>query len=189
MEKFKVLGLSGKAGTGKDYIAKNIITPKFGYLPISLSWHFKNWIVGKQEASYEEVFFTKPPRVRDLLQKEGTERGRNVYGNDIWLNTAFSWMRTISENWGISKFVITDVRFENEVKYVQNYGGKVLRIQAPIREQNNRLTDEARKHISETALDTVPYEFFDGYIHNDPEFADTITLQVTKLITDLGLGE
>ena len=64
-----VIGLSGKIGTGKDYIAEQYFFPR-GYKQFSLAWHFKIWIVGKQEATYEEVFHTKPPEIRHYSQYE-----------------------------------------------------------------------------------------------------------------------
>lgn len=163
----KVIGLSGKAGSGKDYIASRIITPKYGYVPFSIAWHVKANLVGKGALTYEEAFITKPPHARHLLQQEATESGRDVYGEDMWLRAADSWMRTIYESWGIQRFVLPDIRFPNEVEYIKKMGGKVFRIVAPNRVARSPLTDEARNHYSETALDDYPLDNFDGIIDND----------------------
>lgn len=179
MANFEVVGISGKAGSGKDYISQNFLIP-LGYKQFSFAWHFKVWLIGKGEATHEEVFFTKPPHVRKLLQEEGTERGRNVYGENVWCNTAGEWMRVLAENCGINKFVIPDVRFPNEVEFIQSVGGKVCRVIAPARSANNNLTEEARRHISETALDE--FNGFDGFILNDPEVADSVQAQVVQLL-------
>lgn len=159
-----VIGISGKAGSGKDFITQHVIRPR-GFMQFSLAWHFKVWLVGKSEATHEEVFFTKPPEVRKRLQLEGTEYGRNVYGDNVWCNTTLEWFRVLSENWGISKFVIPDIRFPNEVQFVRALGGAVYRVHAPVRVEQNKLTPEQRAHPSETALDD--YNEFDGIINND----------------------
>lgn len=184
----KVIGLSGKAGSGKDYIATRIVTPKYGYQPFSLAWHIKTGIIGKGRATYEEVFITKPPHVRHLLQQDGTEHGRNVYGYDIWLDTAFAWMRLIYEQWGIARFVVPDVRFPNEVEYIKQHGGKVIRVIAPQRVQRSPLTLEARLHESETALDEYPLDNYDGLLYNDIGQEDTLVTRTEELFNKLRLN-
>jgi hypothetical protein len=176
---FEVIGISGKARCGKDYISTNFLFP-LGYKSFSLAWHFKVWLVAKGEATYEEVFFTKPPHVRKLLQEEGTERGRVPFGENIWCDTAATWMRVMSEHMGINKFVIPDVRFPNEVEMVQRLGGKVMRITAPEREKKSDLTWEARQHISETALDN--FLGFDGIVYNDPKYSESVRRQVMAIL-------
>ncbi len=171
----EIVGLSGKAGSGKDHIAQTVLLP-LGYTQFSLAYHLKVWIIARGLATWEEVFITKPPHVRKLLQEEGTERGRNVFGNDIWCQTAGLWMRVLAENSGITKFVIPDVRFPNEVEFIQGMGGQVWRIHAPQRTDNSSLTKEAREHISETALDQ--YLGFNAIIQNDPWYSDTLGTQV-----------
>lgn len=166
--KIQVIGLSGKAGTGKDWIFENYLRPA-GYHRWALADHFKIWAVGRGLATYQEVFHTKPPHVRKALQQIGTEEGRLVYGENVWLDTTWAWMHHLSSMWGIDKFCVTDARFPNEVEYIQSHGGKVLRINAPIRAAQSDLTEEAKAHISETALDNYPLEKFDGIIQNDPE--------------------
>ena len=175
MSKFEVLGISGKAGTGKDFLTNKYLKP-LGYKQFSLAWHFKVGIVGEGKATHEEVFVTKPPHVRKALQMKGTEEGRDVFGEDVWCNHVREWFDLLHEMWGIDKFVIPDIRFINEVKFVQNMGGKVFRIHAPKRMEANSLTVEQRKHISETALDE--YLEFDGIIYNDPEHIETVKRQL-----------
>jgi hypothetical protein len=178
---FKVIGISGKAGSGKDYITQHYLRP-LGYRQFSLAWHFKIWIAGTGQATYDEVFNTKPPHIRKLLQEEGTERGRNVYGPNVWCDVATAWMQLLSETWGEDKFVFPDIRFPNEVEFIQKLGGKCYRVVAPEREALNKLTPEARLHISETALDG--YKGFDGIIHNNPSFTETVRAQVRGLLEE-----
>jgi hypothetical protein len=178
----KVIGISGKSGTGKDYISQTFFRPA-GYHHWNLAWHFKVWTVGKGLATHEEVFYTKPPHIRKELQLEGTERGRMVYGDDLWCNTAKEWFVLLNEHTGIDKFVISDVRFPNEIEFIRNMGGKVARIHAPKRAESNSLTPEARLHISETALDD--YDDFDYIIHNDPEAEPYVGDVMSRIISGI----
>lgn len=164
-----ILGISGKAETGKDHLRRTVFEPQ-GYRPWSLAWHFKIWLIGQGRATYEQVFETKPPHIRDLLQQEGTERGRNLYGEDVWCNTAAAWIHLLEREWNVPGIVVPDVRFENEVAMIHRLGGKVIRIEAPERVAASRLSAEARTHVSETALDG--YTGFDLVINNDPGAPD-----------------
>lgn len=170
----EVVALSGKAGTGKDYLYTAVLKP-LGFKRVALADHFKNFIVSRGLASFEEVYVTKPPHIRWMLQQEGTELGRNVYGEDIWCRTLLIWMEHWERTWGMNKFAITDVRFPNEVTFVKAIG-RVYRIEAPERAAASPLTAEAKAHVSETALDD--YTAFSGVIYNDPRFAATVAAQI-----------
>lgn len=176
-----IIGLSGKAGSGKDYIAVNILR-KMGYYPISFAWHLKINVIGRGLATYEDVFHTKQPWVREMLQREGTELGRMVYGENVWVSSMYGWMRLLSEVWGIEKFVVGDVRFPNELEFLQSKGGWVLRVLAPNRVAASPLTEEQRQHSSETALDNVPLGKFDGFILNDVGYESTLETRVRRTV-------
>jgi dephospho-CoA kinase len=179
----KVIGVSGQAGSGKDYIASHILRP-LGYLPFSFAWHFKVFLVANQQGTYEEIFHTKPPHIRDLLQKTGTELGRNVYGEFIWVDTVSVWLRLMQEQWGFDKWVIPDIRFFSEVDGVRRLGGKIMRVEAPERVRGNRMPDELRAHKSETELDG--YNEFDWFIDNDPNPITPVDEQVNQFLKLFG---
>lgn len=84
--------------------------------------------------------------VRGLLQRLGTEAGRKVLGDTIWVDTLVSKLRVADSR----RIVITDCRFLNEAEAVRDMGGLVVRIRRPGRSAVNA-------HLSETALD--PYRF------------------------------
>jgi hypothetical protein len=181
----RIIALSGKAGTGKDYLHEHYLQPR-GFQRVALADHFKLWIVGQGLATYEEVFFTKPPHVRELLQQEGTKRGRDVYGEDIWCNTLAAWLRHWERTWGMSSFAVTDVRFPNEVRYIQSLGGKVIRLVAPVRAAASTLSREAKQHISETALDD--FTGFNGFLLNDPEDIGSVGEAVRRVLNVQGMA-
>lgn len=157
---FHVIGLAGKAGSGKNYLARHALLP-LGFFPIALADHFKVDAVVRDGAPLDEVFFTaKSPETRDLLQKRGTEEGRWVHGEDIWIKTMESWIAAhVAKGW--SRFVVTDVRFRNEADWVRALGGCVVQVTG-----RGGLEGAMAHHPSEVELDD--YEFFDAAIDNRP---------------------
>jgi hypothetical protein len=87
--------------------------------------------------------------VRALLQRLGTEGGRENLGADVWVNAA---MARIAEHGGPA--VITDVRFPNEADAIRAAGGILVRI---TRDDAEPIAGAA--HSSETALDGYPAEW------------------------------
>ena len=159
-----IIGISGAAGSGKDHVAKTHFVEARGYKNVSFAWDFKIETVAKGSAGYDEVFVTKPPRVRRLLQLIGTEQGRNLWGQDIWIDHAFCWMKLWHMEWGIDKFIVPDVRFPNEATSIQKAGGKVFRVVS--NQAHNNMIERDVAHASETSLsDDDP--LFDGIINND----------------------
>jgi hypothetical protein len=61
---------------------------------------------------------------RWVLQHWGTEVARQGFHSDIWVASLENRLRTATSN-----IVITDCRFPNEIKAIQEAGGKVYRIQ------------------------------------------------------------
>jgi hypothetical protein len=200
-----IIGISGKAGTGKDYIAKTYFYP-LGFRQISLADHFKLTVAGRGVASYDEVFHTKPDHVRKLLQEEGTERGRNVYGENVWCQTLLDTLRLRVERHPEDRlWIVPDVRFKNEVDFIQQHGGAVFRIYAPDRAEASTLTPAQRKHPSETELDAydpvvlgpkmlwplqvqklrngavVEEPLFDAVFDNRYDYARSLDAQVTQV--------
>lgn len=174
----KVIGLAGRSGVGKNTIADLYFRP-YGYLDVSLAEDIKIRAVATGVATYEDVFAgAKPPAVRTWLQQEGTERGRHIYGEDLWARGLFARLRRMEESWGLDAFVITDVRFVSEVQYIRKHGGLVYRVDAPLRNQSNGMSAEQREHSSETELDYCPLGLFNGIILNDPDEADSVRWQI-----------
>lgn len=163
-ENCSLVGVSGAAGSGKDHVARTHFVEGRGYKNISFAWHFKIEAIAKGSAEYDEVFVTKPPRVRRLLQLIGTEQGRNLWGDDVWIDTAFCWIKLWHEQWGMNKFIVPDVRFPNEASSIQKVGGSVFRVVS--NQAHNNLIERDMVHASETSLsDDDP--IFDGIIMND----------------------
>ena len=167
-----LIGLSGKMGVGKDYIAQNIILPylekrNIKTLIIAFADQIKVNTSVKNNISLSKMYDTKNEDIRKLLQKEGTENGRDKYGNNIWIDFVDKWTDVYSKK-GIQAFIITDCRFKNEVDYIKKNNGVILRIEAPLRNKERIYKEknslEIQKHISEIDLDDYK---FDNIINND----------------------
>lgn len=180
-----LLGLSGGAGVGKTHLYNTFLRP-WGYYDAPLADELKIRAVARGVASFEDAFYNKPPAVRKWLQEEGTERGRDLYGEDIWCATLLAKLQRVEAAWGLNRFVVSDVRFPNEVNFILDHGGVVLRIEAPDRYANNGLSDEARKHRSERALDDYPRSLYSAVLYNDPEYASSIEEQLRIALTRHG---
>ena len=192
-----IVGISGKKRHGKDTASETLVRG-FGFTrvafgdalkealyildPILWSWR---WLVrtllGKPMRLREFVDTVgweaakEIPEVRRLLQRIGTEVGRKILGDDIWIRTA---LRKAAEVDG--PVVITDVRFRNEVEAVRAAGGIVLRVERP----SVISTDT---HPSETGLDG--YDGFDAVLVNDGTVADlhAATLAAVRALTGSGV--
>lgn len=102
--------------------------------------------------------------IRRLLQRMGTEVGRNILGENIWVDATLNKMEE-GQN-----YVITDCRFPNEAKAVEDRGGRVMRI--------NRLgVGPINDHPSETSLDD--WKFFGIITNHDDE--ETFKQKIRRL--------
>ena len=172
----EIIGLLGHAGTGKNYIAENIL-PKIlkpkSTIVIAFADHFKVDAICKHGAEYEKVYGKKDFYTRKLLQKVGTEEGRDVYGEDIWIKSVETWIKVYNSR-GVERFIISDCRFKNEVDWIKSFNnGIVLKINAPnryndrlVKETNNNIEkiNDIKNHPSELQIDECNYDIV---INND----------------------
>lgn len=141
-----IIGLGGRAGSGKDTIGK-ILCDEYGYTRIAfgdyLKWHCKKYHNWNGEKDQEG---------RTLLQQQGTEVHRNVNEN-VWVEYAQLDIAMLEAE-GFKNFVITDVRFPNEFDFVKSNNGIMVRVVG--RKYN---MGENEKHLSEIALDNHDFDY------------------------------
>ena len=192
--KLEIFGFSGNLGSGKNYVSEQLflpLLPKKNTLVMALADHFKVACCAQDGVPYDKVFVTKDDQTRQLLQRRGTELGRDKYGHDIWIRVLETWIKVYQER-GIERFIITDLRFENEVEWVKSLGGITFRVKAP--ERNiTRLKQEAgdndeklkiiSQHPSEIALNE--YQGFDYIINNDYQDRPQVANHVRNIIREL----
>lgn len=96
---------------------------------------------------------------RELLQWWGTEFRRNV-DQDYWVNKVKA--RLAEEKPEIA--LITDVRFPNEIAFIEEYGETIKVVRPGITAVN--------EHVSEKALDHLPDSSWSAVIVNDGSLED-----------------
>jgi hypothetical protein len=175
----EIIGLLGHQGVGKNYIAEKIlpsILKQKSTMVIAFADHFKIDCICKLDIEYDKVFGKKDHNTRKILQKVGTEEGRNKFGDDIWIRITEAWIKTYFSR-GIKRFIISDVRFQNEVDWIKSLNGLVIKINAPNRYMNRLICEnkndsekieEIKSHQSEVFIDKVIN--FDFEINNDENY-------------------
>ena len=126
--------------------------------------------------------------VRTMLQKLGTEALRDGLHTNTWVNALFSEYTCLDDTNRASmgnvidysdcefpKWIITDMRFPNELQSVIDRGGITIRVTRPGTVVGN--------HPSETALDAYPMNY---EIVNDGTL-DDLLLQVTDILRQLNV--
>lgn len=179
------IGLSGWARAGKDTIADHMVE-NHGYTkmsfaaPMKEALHRLNPLVQTLEGGVMSVSQSLgknkdwetakiiTPGVRELLQRLGTEVGRDMFGENFWVDQA---IKAIPDG---SKVVFADVRFPNEADEIKKLGGEIWRVE--------RIGYKAANdHISEHALDDYK---FDHRLSNYNGL-DSLFTTVTTILTDL----
>jgi hypothetical protein len=142
-----IIGLIGFSGSGKGTVA-DILVEYHDFSKISFADSVKDaatsifgWprhlLEGDTEKSREfrecrddwwsERFgYDFTPRL--ALQLLGTESARAVFHDDIWIHTVERRMKYMREYEFEDDFVIPDVRFPNEVKFIRNMGGFIVQV-------------------------------------------------------------
>lgn len=125
----------------------------------------------------DDIVFKSPlikltPRL--LLQLIGTECMRNIIHPDTWVNALMSeykakWVPTgdsvAEEDVSVEKvypnWIITDMRFPNELKAIIDRGGITIRINRPVLNETayEKAYRETHEHESERALDTATFDY------------------------------
>lgn len=154
--KYKYIGLTGFAQSGKDETAK--ILSLIGYKRVSLADPVRKGIyninplviIFPDESNYKElrnefidassgkknlilniqdiVNFLgwdeakKIKEVRRLLQFYGTEGAREIFGENIWTDTADKYI----EKNNIDLIVVSDIRFPNELEWIRKKENNIL---------------------------------------------------------------
>ncbi len=146
-----IIGLFGKKGAGKDYYAKNFLLNqlKGNTLIVSFADSLKLFALEQKLFTFDELYVNKSKKSREWMQWYGTDIKRNQ-DPDYWINNLKNTIK-INQLRGIDNFIITDVRFLNEIKWIKSEGGLIYKIVDP----DYCIQDN---HISENELND-----FDAY--------------------------
>jgi hypothetical protein len=147
-----IIGLCGAAGAGKDTVAGHLaINHGFRVLAFaSPLYEAVAAITGmtvnelRDRSQKEEVIEWLGKSRRELLQLLGTEFGRGMIRDDIWIR------RLMTDVVPGKKYVITDVRFDNEAEAIREAGGVIIEV---VRPGGGCLKPGAAMHSSEAGVD------------------------------------
>lgn len=147
-----LIGLCGAAGSGKDTVAGHLaINHKFKVLAFASPLYEAVAVITgltvnelRDRSRKEEKIEWLGKSPRELLQLLGTEFGRNMIRDDIWVKRAM-----LAVDAAPGDCVITDVRFDNEAQAIREAGGVVIEV---VRPNGKCLKQEAASHASEAGV-------------------------------------
>lgn len=187
-------------------------------------WYWYDKVVKKITCSYLEASYQRENHQwtlikltpRKLLQLLGTEAGRQIIHPNIWVNALFAEYKTAGEKLSFTSYsdrdikegfaekpnwIITDMRFENELKAVKDRGGITIRVNRktyywisnirgefithtpfvePLKDEN--LTSSYKLgHLSETSLDDAEFDYI---IDNNGSLIELIDKVKDILLTE-----
>lgn len=162
-----IVGIAGRAGSGKDTVA-DFLVQRHGFTKVSCAGPLKAMMAAcgfpeplnrdDKEKLIPGFKFTWRQAAQDL----GTKWGRGLQ-DDIWIQMIEQRMRRSRD-----RFVISDVRFDNEADMVRRMHGKMLHLYG-----REAALGEAASHASEAGV-TI-YLTLDYMINTGGSFLDTET--------------
>lgn len=177
-----LLVIGGYATSGKDSVA-NFLVDELGWYKTYMSKPLENalltldpwapWqgadVKGAYWIRYSELHARvgydeskKNPEVRRLLQTLGTEIGRNMFGEDTWLDLVYQ--EVLDQLLDDRNVVVTGVRYPNEMAKFRKMNAQALWVSRPG-------VDPVNTHSSDNTLTRDDFDFL---------YANTSTLEELK---------
>jgi hypothetical protein len=179
-----LIGLTGYARVGKDSTA-DFMVRDYDYVKMSFADPMRKALVtldpiirlGESmpvhlsqvlpSMTWDELK-AESPDIRPLMQRLGTEVGRNMFGENFWVNLA------MAEAEKLENVVFADVRFKNEADAISEAGGIIIRV-------SREGFGPANEHVSETDMDDYPVD----YVINNSSNLDKLSAKVNVLLASL----
>lgn len=193
MDKGLLIGLIGNKRVGKDTSA-NILVDKYDFTKLAFADPIKQIIsllfdVDVSENIDKEVPTEYDVSLREFYQKFGTDLmhediykyfpklEKHIPKKMFWVLKTFRSIEKYKKE-GKNKFVISDVRFIHEAKYIKENGGLLVKITC------DNIDIGKDKHISETEINLIPENMVDYKINNKTiEVLDNdITFYINELL-------
>lgn len=162
-----IIGLGGLLRSGKDTVADYLVE-KHGYTKLGMSDPLlemalvldpiiptSNGTLRLSEVVELAGYVTAKqyPEVRRFLQKLGTEVGREMIDQDLWVSQASKGIARVLNEGG--RVVLTGVRFPNELELVSGtWKGTTVWVERPSVRQDT----EHSKHASEATLSSEDFD-------------------------------
>src|SRR6185436_5049171 len=104
-----IIAFTGYAQVGKD-TASDILVRDFGFTKIAFADPIRQMLFALNPLVFDNVRVNDAieahgynqakimfPEIRTLLQRMGSEAGRRILGEDIWINTAMNRARSVDK--------------------------------------------------------------------------------------------
>lgn len=183
----KYIGLVGRARSGKDTVALHLVE-RHGHTRVAFADRMRDAVEALNPTirlDVDGLQWTCPlasglkmygweglkqysPDIRGYLQRMGTEVGREMFGEDFWVEQA---LRVAS---GYEQVVFSDVRYPNEAERIRKEGGVLWRVEREGIEKSD-------EHTSESLIETIKV---DSVVKNNGTIEDLFS-KVDKLIGKL----
>jgi len=155
MTRPRLIGIHGKARSGKDTVANFLVENHFffryafadpirGFVARLTGIPLQDLIDGDIKDQIYEPFGCTP---RYMMQTLGTEWGRNLICHDIWVKAMETKWEEVKHN--NVAMVVPDIRFDNEADIVRKLGGEVWII-------HRSNTPKVESHASEAGISPTP---------------------------------
>lgn len=187
-DKKLIIGISGPAGSGKSYIAKNALCSVDNILMVE---NFKRVNENLPQINCEILSLATP--IKELVTQLGwngvkDEKGRKFLqdiskpikeynGDDYYAKLLYQ--KAIKEN--IDIVIIDDLRFISEVEYFKNNSDVnfvTIRVNRP--NVASTLTKEAQADISENDLNNYQFDYY--IINNGTNMVEEVDKLINKII-------
>lgn len=170
MNEYKIVAVVGKKRSGKDSVGDYLVEKHGMVRSRKLAWPIKQigkMLFGWTEEMVEGIGYDREQHidelgmsVRQFLQECGSifkfdlarilpEYGKQV-GTRVWAKALVNWIYQQPSG----TYVITDVRFVEEVEELKNNFNRVF----VLRLDSDRSTEDT--HISETSVDLIKWDYF-----------------------------
>ena len=175
-----LLGITGKAGSGKDTLVDALIR-KHGGVKVSFSDPLKtackalfqlsdSQLYNRREKERIDERWGRSPR--QLMQFLGTDLLRNQFDKEIFIKSMRSRVRSLLATNPL--VIVTDCRFENESHLVRSMQGTVIHL-------SRKGIQNVNDHVSEQSLCKFSADIA---VHNDASVEDLVTRCSRKLGID-----
>lgn len=172
-----LIGLTGSARAGKDTVAQ-ILAKLDGYQRVAFADPIKRMTetllamspVVLEQMKDHKLAFLKGVTPRRIMQTLGTEWGRNILMDDLWLRFASEKIAVLQEM-HYENIVVTDVRFDNEAELIHNLGGVIYKV-------TRESAETVEAHTSEVGIST---QLIDGEIQNTGNL-DDLRIEVADML-------
>lgn len=199
-----IIGISGKMGTGKNYISDNYVVPQFiNYYQkknperILVPYYYsfgtgvKIELYGRNKSLNFHNLFIDKKTTRNIIREYATNIKKN-YDDDIWIREIDLQMQIQTKQLSLLNnknyvplFIIQDVRFPNEYEFIKKKTSDHILIRVEAFDRNDiRIKHENidPNHISEIALDNIIFPYT---IYNNISNVHTVERQVISIMNHL----